>query len=340
MAFISCGQTKNEGKTDFTIAAGRMPNAIVDDSNTVHVVYGSGDSIMYTSIHSGDTSFSSPALVDTLSHLAAASSRGPQISSSENGLTVTACNTNGNIYSYNKRTSSQWLKCSRVNDLDTVARENLMSLSGGKHFTYAIWLDLRNDNHNKIYGAKSTDGGKTWSPNKLIYASAQGTVCECCKPTVIVKGEDVYVMFRNLIDGNRNMYLIRSRNGGSSFEQAEQLGVGNWKLNGCPMDGGGMAISGNGDVETVWRRENKIYSSRPGMEEKLVGEGKGCTVELLNDKPIYAWVNDGYILVKKSDGREVRLGKGNLPVLKSLSNNMMICLWEHEKKIHAAIFRA
>lgn len=335
---VSCGQRNYKVKGDFIVANGQMPSVVKDKRNNLHVVYGSGDSIMYTSIHSGDTSFSVPTLIDVLPNLAAAFTRGPQISLSNNGLTVTACNTNGDIYSFNKTDSSQWLKCSRVNDIDTVAKENLMSLSGDGQFNYAIWLDLRGNKQNKIYGARTNDGGKTWSANKLIYASPDNTVCQCCKPSVIVKGSNVYVMFRNWIDGNRNMYLIQSKDSGNTFSNAEKLGVGNWKLNGCPMDGGGMAVTENGIIETVWRRESSVYSARPGMPEKIIGDGKGCTVEIFKNKPVYAWVKDGYVTVINSDNKELKIGKGNLPILKTLTDNMMICVWEYEKQVHAAIF--
>src|SRR5919199_1471209 len=69
------------------------------------------------------------------------------------------------------------------------------------------------------------------------------------------------MMFRNWINGNRDLYLITSSNNGKTFGQAQKLGVGNWKLNGCPMDGGGLAVNKNGTAETVWRREGKIYAS-------------------------------------------------------------------------------
>jgi hypothetical protein len=52
----------------------------------------------------------------------------------------------------------------RVNDVDTTAKENLMALSADGDNAFAVWLDLR-DKHNKLFGAKSIDGGKTWSKN-------------------------------------------------------------------------------------------------------------------------------------------------------------------------------
>jgi Neuraminidase (sialidase) len=93
------------------------------------------------------------------------------------------------------------------------------------------------DKHNKIFGAKSTDGGKTWGKNIMIYASPDTTVCECCKPSVVMKGNNIYVMFRNWLNGNRDLHIIQSTDIGLNFGQAQKLGAGSWTLNGCPMDG-------------------------------------------------------------------------------------------------------
>ncbi|MCW3089392.1 MAG: exo-alpha-sialidase [Ferruginibacter sp.] len=336
-SFFSCTEKKSYTKPDFVIANGQMPGIAKDQQKKIHLVYGSGDSIMYSYLSANDTSFSAPALVAVLPDLAASHTRGPQIACSDNGLTVTACNAEGDIFSYNN-VSANWVATARVNDADTVAKENLMSLGGDGKYNYSVWLDLRGNRQNKIYGARSDDGGKTWSANKLIYASPDSTVCQCCKPSVLVKGNNVYVMFRNWLNGNRNMYLIQSADGGKIFGNAEKLGTGNWKLNGCPMDGGAMAIGDNATIQTVWRREGKVYAAQPGLPEKEIGEGKGCTVEIVNGNSMYAWVADGLVTVTASDGKMHRLGKGSQPILKDLNEGQMICIWEYEKQIHAAIF--
>ncbi len=100
----------------------------------------------------------------------------------------------------------------------------------------------------------------------------------------MVKGNNVHVMFRNQLYGNRDLHLIQSSNGGASFGKVQKLGVGSWKLNGCPMDGGGLTVNKNGTVETVWRREGKIFAATPGKPEKEIGEGRGCTLESVNGK--------------------------------------------------------
>lgn len=331
---VACTQQKDNN--DITVARGNMPAITKDKKNTISIVYGTGDSIMY--IFSSDArSYSSPALVAVLPGLFASATRGPQVAATSNGLIVTACNKNGNIFSFTKDRSGKWTKAKKVNDVDENAKEGLMDLSTDGLNTYAIWLGVNNPKGQKVYGAKSTDGGITWSKNIIVYASPDGSVCECCKPSVSVKSSNVYVMFRNWFNGNRDLYLIKSSDGGNSFAKAQKLGNGSWKLNGCPMDGGDLAINSNGIPETVWRREGKIFAAAPGATEIEIGEGRSCSIETINNKNMYAWTEKGSVIVMKPGGIKVNLGEGSLPLLKALSDKRVICVWENENEIHTAI---
>ena len=86
----------------------------------------------------------------------------------------------------------------------------------------------------------------------MIYSSPDTTVCECCKPSVAMKGNKVYVMFRNWLNGNRDLHIIQSNDGGINFGKAQKLGEGSWKLKGCPMDGGGVIINTDNSILTVF----------------------------------------------------------------------------------------
>ena len=336
VAFLSScqdGKTENESTV---IGQGQMPNVARDNFGNIHVVYGNGDSILYAYSTDKGKTFSSPSLIAVLPKLTASHTRGPQIAATSNGLSVTACNNRGDIFSFCKDASGHWLQSARVNDVDTVAKENLMALAADGDNVFAVWLDLR-DKHNKIFGAKSIDGGKTWSKNIMVYASPDKTVCACCKPSVAIKGNNVYVMFRNWLDGNRDLYLIQSSDGGNSFGEAQKLGKGNWALNGCPMDGGSVVINKNGNPETVWNRKGTIYACEPGKEEIKLGEGRSCTMESINGKEVYAWVEDGNIIVMKPQGMKKNLGKGQLPILKDVNNDHVLCVWENDKQIHKSV---
>lgn len=332
---MGCRQPQQKEGTGMVIGKGQMPHIATGEDNSLHVVYGSGDSILYSSSGDGGKTFSVPSLVAVLPALAASHMRGPQVAVTGKGLLVLAVTKPGDIYAYTKGSSGKWMANGKINDIDTVAKEGLMAVSSYHNLVFAAWLDLR-DKHNKLVGAKSIDGGKTWSKNNIIYASPDTTVCECCKPSVVVKGENVYLMFRNWLKGNRDMYLVHSANGGDSFDAAQKLGEGSWALDGCPMDGGGLQINSKGIPETVWRRRQTIYACIPGQPETAIGEGKGCTLTIVDDKNVYAWTNDGNIMIQKTGGSAINLAKGQLPLLGSNGNGQVICVWENDKQIYAA----
>lgn len=318
------------------IAYGEMP-AIAKSEKSVHVVFGRNDSILYISSSDQARTFSQPKLVYRLPGLAASHTRGPQIGVTESGLIVTAATASGDIFSFKLDMSGNLVKKVRVNDVDTVAKENLMGLSADGDNIYAVWLDLRNG-HNEVYGAKSADGGAVWSSNKKIYASPDTTVCECCKPSVVLKGNNVYVMFRNWLDGNRDLYLISSADGGRTFGTAEKLGMGSWALKGCPMDGGGINVENNA-VNTVWNREGNIYAVKPGEKEVKLGEGRSCTITSADGKQAYAWVENKQVVYLDHNNKRHILGKGQFPVLKAIDTQSVICIWENDKTINKVVVK-
>ena len=53
-------------------------------------------------------------------------------------------------------------------------------------------------------------------------------------------------MWRNSLDGARDMFVSESRDGGRTFSNARKLGSGTWPLKACPMDGGHLAFDAAG----------------------------------------------------------------------------------------------
>ncbi|MEP6615933.1 MAG: hypothetical protein ABJA57_05110 [Ginsengibacter sp.] len=143
-------------------------------------------------------------------------------------------------------------------------------------------------------------------------------------------------MFRNWLNGSRDMYISSSVDGGNTFGNTKKLGSGTWKLNGCPMDGGGLTINARGTIETVWRRQNKIFTSTSIGGEHEIGEGRDCTITQVNDIKIYGWVEKGYVVITRAGGEKKKLGKGNQLVMTALDKDHLICVWENENQIHAS----
>ena len=334
--FENCQNKLPDSKAEYVIGKGEMPNMVTDRFHTIHLVYGSGDSIMYSYSSDIGKTFSSPTLISVLPKLVASHTRGPQIAVTSEGLLVSACNALGDIFSFAKDRSGKWSRTARVNDVDTVAKEGFTALTADGQNAFAIWLDLRGDRHNKIFGSRSSDGGKTWSKNYLIYASPDSTVCECCKPSVAMKGKDVYVMFRNWLNGDRDLYFVHSQDGGNSFGDAKKIGKESWKINGCPMDGGGIAIDKSDNLQTVWNRKGVIYACEGGKEEKPLGRGRSCSIETESGKNIYTWVHNGNVVVMGPDAVKHTVGEGQLPLVKAVGRSI-ICIWENNGEIHRVI---
>jgi hypothetical protein len=316
-----------------------MPCVAKDAHGALHIVFTKGNRLEYITSGNNGITFSSPVLIDTINGLFGVAGRGPQIISTPHTLIIFALDMAGNIYAYTKYENDNWIKRGKVNDAADVCKEGFLSVSAKEDSLYAIWLDLRGNSKNKIAGALSADGGKTWSKNKIIYQSPDGSVCECCKPSVAFGKNGINIMFRNNLDGNRDLYLIQSHDSGKSFSAAIKLGEGNWKLNGCPMDGGSIAVTPEGAVETVWRRVDTIFSCTPGEKEKMIGMGKNCIIENIDDKCAYAWIENGNIVCLLPGGKKINLGAGTFPVLKALNKNQLICVWQSDKDIYRKIIR-
>ena len=139
-------------------------------------------------------------------------------------------------------------------------------------------------------------------------------------------------MWRNWRDGSRDMYLTRSR-AGASFGQAEKLGMGTWKLKGCPMDGGGVVISGR-RVFTAWRREGTVYLAEPGGHETALGQGKDLAVAV-GPKGVYAaWVSASGVELRAPDAPTVTLSReGAFPAITVLFDGSVVAAWQEGESI-------
>lgn len=194
----------------------------------------------------------------------------------------------------------------------------------------------RQKTQGKIYITTSTDGGKSWLKSKMVYASPDGSVCECCKPSILASNNNVYIMFRNNVAGNRDLYLTSSNNGGNSFSSPEKLGMGTWPIKGCPMDGGGLDVSGK-SVSTVWQRQGKVYQVSPGAKEVLIGSGRSPVIASIEAGDYILW-NDGKKIMSTSPNGKApsNIGEGNSPRLLKLPNGQgALGVWISGDKIVA-----
>jgi hypothetical protein len=326
----------------FTISTfGKQPTVTVNKANTIKVVFGQGEEIFYTSSKNEGKTFATPQRIGKQSKLALGMTRGPQITTTQDYTVIAAADHTGKIMAYrSKNNQTQWSQPVNILDTDTTAKEGFVALAHGKENTvYAVWLDLRLDQKNNIFSSTSADGGKTWSKNKLVYKSPNGRVCPCCRPSITAdeKG-NVYVMFRNELNGARDMYLAHSKDGGKTFSPAQKLGKGTWTLKACPMDGGAVSLNAKGNVGTTWRRENTIYYAEPGALEQKIGEGRASSLVKTTKGNYLVWQQgDNIVALTPNQLSTEIIGTGIYPRLTTLANGKVMSIWEKDGQILAKL---
>lgn len=330
-------------------APAREPQMAVHGSNVV-LTFGAGKGIYVSTSKDSGKTFSTPAKVGGGEIIPLTRHRGPRVALSGRTIVITAVigkslatgthahglPSDGDLVAWRSSDGGlSWSKGVVVNDTPAAPTEGLHSLAAdAKGNLFAAWLDKRGGHGTRLFGARSTDGGVTWSKNVMIYESPGGTICECCHPTVAFdSGGQILTMFRNCLDGARDMYLTRSGDG-ISFSKPERLGMESWQLNACPMDGGGLAVSQSGIV-TAWRREREIFLARPGEKEVGIGEGIDVAIAAAPNGVYAVWSGPGGVRVLAPGKKEPLLlaPQGTFPNIAALPNGHALVAWEDEGAI-------
>jgi hypothetical protein len=308
--------------TPLDLTSAREPQITIASDSRVYVAFGVGDSVFVSTSMDQGRSYGAPVLVGAPSKLSLGMRRGPRITEHNGVITVTAIygaqgkGRDGDLVAFRSGDKGRtWSASVRVNSVEGSAREGLHAMAQGPDGTLACaWLDLRRKG-TTLYVASSKDGGLTWGENLLAYDSPSGTICECCHPSLAFdRTGTLHVLFRNLIEGDRDMYLLKSADM-HKFSQATKLGKGSWRLQACPMDGGMISITAKGDVETIWRRENTVYTSRGQDQETPIAEGRNPWVASLRSGSLLVW-QDGKSVMATWPGRSPHTlaGEGSSPV--------------------------
>jgi hypothetical protein len=310
----------------------------------VGLAFGAQNGIYFRASHDEGKTFSAAVQVVEGGIIPLSRHRGPRIAMAGNTIVITAVTgrkaaegahahglpSDGDLMVWRSTDGGKrWSPGSAINDVAGAATEGLHSLAGdGKNMLFAVWLDKRAKG-TKLYGARSTDAGATWGKNVPVYESPEGTICECCHPSVAIDGDgQVLVMWRNWLGGNRDMYLARSADG-VTFHKPDKLGTGSWALNACPMDGGGLVLSG-AKTMTAWRRGENVFLDEPGRPETQIGAGKDVALAVSGERSYVAWVSGTDIEVWSGGKAEVLAKSGAFPSMTSLPRGGVLAAWEQD----------
>jgi hypothetical protein len=317
------------------------------NSSLVALTFGAGNAIYFSASHDEGKSFAPPVKVAETSVLPLSRHRGPRIVLTGNAIVISAVAgktlsqgehglpSDGDLLVWRSVDDGKsWSKGAIVNDVPGAPTEGLHSLAAGaKGHLFAAWLDHRGKG-TSLYGSRSIDGGITWSKNVLVYESPDGTICQCCHPSAMIDAAgQVLVMWRNALNGARDMYLTRSRDG-ESFGKPEKLGTGSWELNACPMDGGGLVLAG-GRVVTAWRRDRQIFIDTPGEAETSIGEGVDVSIAGGPGGVSTLWSTaQGIVALLPGAKTPVTLApQGKFPNVVNVRAGLTLAAWEADGKI-------
>ena len=139
-------------------------------------------------------------------------------------------------------------------------------------------------------------------------------------------------MWRNSVNGKRDMYRATSSDEGRAFSMAEKIGTGTWKLNACPMDGGSLAVDGERIAYTWRRKQSLLATTDPGSE----------TVVLTRSGFDYLWQDQGNLYWKRPiEKKPVVLARDAgyaASAWNPIQKNSLI-VWEGRDRIYAQAFR-
>lgn len=290
-----------------------QPQVAVAPGGVIHVVFGKGKAVYYTSSTDG-RKFSDPVKVGELEKLALGKRRGPRVVVSDDTVLVTAIShADGNLHAWTSSDDGKTWKeeGAAINASDNSAREGLHALTGNGHGRVeAVWLDIRSGGM-EVWSRESRDGGKSWLAETRVYAAPGGSICPCCVPNVAISSKGkVAVMWRNSLDGSRDLH-VATRNGDEPFSAAIKIGTGTWKLDGCPMDGGNLVFSPGGNWLAVGRREKAVFASFAEFQEMpLSSNGMQPVAAYAGDTPVLFWEAGHMLMMKRGDAPPADFAKG------------------------------
>ena len=321
---------------------------IAANGSMVGLTFGAGSAIYFSASRDAGRTFSSPVKVAEADVVPLTRHRGPRIAWSGGAIIISAVTgktlsreqhahglpSDGDLMVWRSLDGGRtWSKGIVVNDVPGAPTEGLHTLAAdARGNLFAAWLDKRGGSGTKLYGARSIDGGASWSKNVLIYQSPDRTICECCHPSAAIDPDgQIQVMWRNWLGGARDMYLARSRDA-VSFSKPEKLGIGSWQLDGCPMDGGGLAATAARTI-TAWRRGENVFLAEPGKQETQIGTGKDIALALNGDHISVIWTNGTKIELWSNGQTEVLSNSGSFAALASLPSGGVLAAWEENGAI-------
>ncbi len=318
------------------VAQANQPQLAAARDGTIWLTFGANDTIYVSSSKDNGGSFS-PAVAVNLpaGKLSLGMRRGPRIAANKNRVVVSAIfgqqggGKDGDLLAWRSGDGDKWEGPEKVSDIPGAAREGLHAMGTGMDEGFvAVWLDLSGKG-TMVMGCFSSNGGRDWSANKIVYISPEKTVCECCHPSLgFGPFGEVAAMFRNSLRGARDMYVATSPDGGRSWAESTKIGAQTWEIAACPMDGGAVGFDRGGGLVSVWRSQDKLYLGR-GIASTEIASGKNPWLAMGGTTPYLVWQSGSgvYFQVGTNVATRVQLAENGTDPVVVVSKDGPIAAW-------------
>jgi hypothetical protein len=326
-----------------------QPQLAVRGDGALALVFVAGGTSIRLSLRLPGKEWQAPATVADLPYLAAGMHRGPRVAFAGDAIVVACIESHwdsktktvagsGNLTVRRSNDGgAHWSAPVKVNGENGSAAEGLHALAAQGDRVAVVWLDPRGEpKGSKVWCAESTDGGVTFGKDFIAHAGKSGPICPCCHPSLCLdtSGRPV-VMWRDALDGNRDLYTGVIAEPGKAIRAPEAAGEGHWRIDACPMDGGGLGLAAAGKPISVWRREDAIFWAYAGKEHRLGGGRNPTLAAGAGTTALVAWEAGGLIATALVDaaapeGKPLAraLGAGVFPAVAALPGGHFVVVAE------------
>jgi hypothetical protein len=122
---------------------------------------------------------------------------------------------------------------------------------------HVVWIHA-DDKERSLRYSRLEFGSAEWSTPVTI----DSTACACCWNEMKAMDGKLFVLYRD--EDPKDMAMAISPDGGGTWQQTGRAGAFDWKFEGCPHVGGGLAVASSGDksghamLATVWTGETNV----------------------------------------------------------------------------------
>jgi len=155
------------------------------------------------------------------------------------------------------------------------------AVTDAKGTLYLTWLDKRkgtpeNPGFSRVYVTRSTDGGKTFTPNVDATLGQKYGICHCCRLALVTHPrEGLMVAFRNDVNDMRDIFLVRSSDQGATFTAPAPIEDYQWTIPACPFNGPSLAFDPAGNLHLAW------MTGGNSAGKPLLGASTGATYKVM-----------------------------------------------------------